>query len=188
MTDVDVDRIIRRTLKHEGGFQKKENDPGNWTGGKVGVGVLRGTKFGISAKSYPETDIENLTEEQAVMIYRLDYSSPMMIRHLDSIRVGFKVFDIGVNRGPHNGVRTLQRSLGVIVDGKMGWETLNAANKSDPLVILDRMVNDLIEQYEEIVERNPSMRDWFPIWIKRAQDTGEGLEPIDRTQTPKTVA
>lgn len=176
MTEAQLNRCIRRTLKHEGGFQKRENDPGNWTGGRVGVGELVGTKYGISAKSYPEIDIPNLTEEQAVVIYVLDYAAPLRLRLFHSPRIGWKVFDIGVNRGPANGARTLQRSLGVRVDGRIGPETIGAANKSDPNIIIPRMIEDVIGQYEDIVERDPTMRDWFPVWMKRASDTGDGLE------------
>lgn len=59
--------------KWEGGFQKIYNDRGNWTSGIVGVGQLKGTKFGITAASYPTLDIENLTLEQADAIYQTDY-------------------------------------------------------------------------------------------------------------------
>jgi hypothetical protein len=34
-----------------------ERDPGNWTGGAIGKGELRGTKWGISAQTYPQIDI-----------------------------------------------------------------------------------------------------------------------------------
>jgi lysozyme family protein len=59
--------------KWEGGFQNNPEDHGNWTGGRKGVGELKGTKFGISAASYPDLDIVNLTQEQADAIYRRDY-------------------------------------------------------------------------------------------------------------------
>lgn len=49
----------------EAGFTKDERDPGNWTGGKIGVGILKGTKYGIAASAYPDLDIENLTLDQA---------------------------------------------------------------------------------------------------------------------------
>lgn len=57
----------------EGGFQKFENDAGNWTGCAVGVGKLVGTKFGISACSYPNLDIPNITMSVADEIYFNDY-------------------------------------------------------------------------------------------------------------------
>ena len=45
---------IAMVLAHEGGFQGMPDDPGNWTGGRLGDGTLKGTKFGISAASYPD--------------------------------------------------------------------------------------------------------------------------------------
>lgn len=57
----------------EKGFQKDENDPGNWTGGAKGKGLLKGTKYGISAKAHPNVDIENLTLEQAKDLYWREY-------------------------------------------------------------------------------------------------------------------
>jgi hypothetical protein len=59
--------------KWEGGYSNHPDDPGNWTGGRKGHGELKGTKFGISAASYPHLDIANLTQEQADAIYQRDY-------------------------------------------------------------------------------------------------------------------
>jgi len=50
-------------IGHEGGYSDDRNDPGNWTGGKVGVGELLGTKYGVAANSYPMEDIQGLTLE-----------------------------------------------------------------------------------------------------------------------------
>lgn len=57
----------------EAGFTKIPEDPGNWTGGRPGVGVLKGTKYGIAASAYPNLDIENLTLEQARDIRKRKY-------------------------------------------------------------------------------------------------------------------
>lgn len=57
----------------EGGYSEDEEDKGNWTGGAKGVGVLKGTKYGISAASFPELDIKNLTKHEARAIYKRDY-------------------------------------------------------------------------------------------------------------------
>jgi hypothetical protein len=59
--------------KWEGGFTDNPIDHGNWTGGRQGLGELRGTNFGISAASYPTLDIRNLTIQQADDIYFRDY-------------------------------------------------------------------------------------------------------------------
>lgn len=57
----------------EGGYQNNPADVGNWTGCAVGQGENKGTKFGISACSYPHLDIVNLTEAEADAIYFRDY-------------------------------------------------------------------------------------------------------------------
>ncbi|MFC0406768.1 hypothetical protein [Roseomonas elaeocarpi] len=38
---------------NERGLSMVSTDPGNWTGGQVGKGKLKGTKYGIAAASYP---------------------------------------------------------------------------------------------------------------------------------------
>ena len=58
-------RCLAFTLRSEGGFTDNRADPGNWTGGQVGAGELRGTNFGISAAAYPQLDIANLTAAMA---------------------------------------------------------------------------------------------------------------------------
>lgn len=67
------ERSIAFVSRWEGEYQNIPNDAGNWTGGEVGKGELKGTKYGISAASYPHLDIVNLTREQAHEIYRRDY-------------------------------------------------------------------------------------------------------------------
>jgi lysozyme family protein len=57
----------------EGGYQNNPADIGNWTGCAVGKGENKGTNFGISACSYPELDIPNLTMAEADAIYFKDY-------------------------------------------------------------------------------------------------------------------
>lgn len=57
----------------EGGLSTDRQDRGNWTGGEVGKGEFKGTKYGISAYSYPHLDIANLTVDAAKHIYYQDY-------------------------------------------------------------------------------------------------------------------
>ena len=66
------DVIFDRVLGHEGGFQADPRDRGNWTGGEVGKGELKGTKYGVAAMTYPELDIESLTKADAKIIFRRD--------------------------------------------------------------------------------------------------------------------
>ena len=57
-----------------------------------------GTKFGISKKSYPNLDIENLTEQQASDIYLQDYWMPLLCDNYEK-KLALAIFDTGVNQG-----------------------------------------------------------------------------------------
>ncbi len=110
---------------HEGGYSAERADPGNWTGGAVGQGELRGTKFGISAGAYPSVEIASLTLADAEAIYRRDYWAAV---HGDDLPppLALLVFDAAVNNGVGHAARWLQAAAGVGVDGDIGPDTLAA--------------------------------------------------------------
>ena len=124
-SDVAVRAWLVRIVGHEGGFSDYSLDPGNWTGGIIGQGLLRGTKFGISAKAYPDLNIADLSLDDAVAIYQRDYVGPL---HLGRYRdgVAFQLLDFAVNAGPGRAVWYLQRAMGVATDGVVGPVTLAA--------------------------------------------------------------
>jgi lysozyme family protein len=112
---------------HEGGYDATRADPGNWTGGAVGRGELRGTKFGISAAAYPALDIANLALAAAQAIYRRDYWDRVQADALPP-PLALLVFDAAVNNGPDRAIRWLQGAAGVAEDGTIGPATLTAVN------------------------------------------------------------
>lgn len=124
------DECFALLLGHEGEYSDDVSDPGNWTGGKVGLGTMKGTKWGISAKSYPHLDIKNLTKADAKKIYRDDFWNPIKGDELPPA-LRFHVFDAAVNSGPDWARIWLQRAVGAAVDGKIGPATLAAAHRSD---------------------------------------------------------
>ena len=112
---------------HEGGFCAEPADPGNWTGGAVGFGELRGTKFGISAAAYPAEDIANLTPEAAATIYQRDYWNRVLGDRLPP-SLALLVFDAAVNNGVSRAAGWLQGTVGATVDGRLGPDTLTAVD------------------------------------------------------------
>jgi lysozyme family protein len=113
---------FERLIGHEGGFQIMPQDDGNWTGGRQGRGVLKGTKYGVSASSYPHVDIAALTLEQAQAIYWDDFWLATGCDRLSG-ELAFQVFDGAVHSGPSNAIRFMQRALGVADDGVWGRYT-----------------------------------------------------------------
>lgn len=116
------------TLGIEQGFQKLPSDPGNWTGGAVGAGILRGTKYGISAKSYPDEDIENMSLDRAKFLARRDFYDKFQCAQLPPV-FAVLVFDTVFNGG--YAVKWLQECIGTAADGQIGAKTIGAARTAD---------------------------------------------------------
>ena len=57
----DFNKAVEKVLKFEGVLSNDKYDAGGLT------------KYGISKRMYPSLDIANLTQEQAVAIYKRDY-------------------------------------------------------------------------------------------------------------------
>ena len=156
-------------LVHEGGFQKRADDPGNWTP----AGELKGTKFGVSAATFPNEDIEGLTINRAEDLYRQRWG---MFSLLSDQQVLTKVLDLAVNmenggHGPatvilQNSVNTLGGN--VVVDGAFGQKTADAANALDPNQLLAQLCTDAEAHYKALEAKRPQMSAWFKNWDGRA--------------------
>lgn len=124
------DRAFEIVVGHEGGYSDDPNDPGNFTGGAVGKGELRGTNWGISAAAYPIKDIKNLTIDQAKAIYATDYW--LRVRGDDlPPALALLCFDAAVNSGVSRAVMWLQEAVGTTPDGAIGPATLAAVKAWD---------------------------------------------------------
>lgn len=109
----------------EGVLSLDPRDPGNWTGGAVGAGELRGTKYGVSAAAHPTVDIRSLTLDGAREIYRNEYWTAVRADELPP-PLALLVFDAAVNSGPGQAIRWLQQAVGTGIDGKLGPKTMAA--------------------------------------------------------------
>lgn len=128
-----------KLIDSEGGWDTSHDDPGNWTGGRVGAGTLKGSHYGISAASFPNEDIEHMTIARAMELYRAHYWDELKCDALpEAIRMS--VFDHAVNGGTGAAARALQAAVGAKVDGKVGPLTCAAAAAVPPHLILARMV------------------------------------------------
>src|SRR5215472_13268390 len=128
-THDDFLRSFKLLVGHEGGFTDDPRDAGNWTGGKTGQGQLKGTKYGISAASYPALDIKNLQLNEAQAIYEKDFWEAAGCPDLPP-RLAFAVYDAAVNNGTIRAVRWLQLAVGAAEDGIYGPATKTAVERA----------------------------------------------------------
>ena len=146
---MNFDTAFERLIGHEGGFSDDPKDPGNWTGGRPGVGKLLGTKYGIAANTYPDIDIKALTLDQAKAIYRRDWWDKI---HADQLpgAVAFQLWDFAVNAGITRAVISLQRAVGVADDGKLGPRTLAAVNAMPVPDVISRFNAERLDFYTSL--------------------------------------
>ena len=155
-------RCFAFTLSAEGGFTKVASDPGNWTGGVVGRGELRGTKYGISAAAYPGLDIENISDQDAEDIYRRDYYEPLQGEKL-KLPVVLVLFDGAVNAGLRRAVIWLQQAANLTADGVLGAQTLAAVNAADA----PALAREVLARRLDFYARLPTWPDFGLGWSRR---------------------
>jgi lysozyme family protein len=126
------------TAPAEGGLSMDPNDPGNWTGGRVGAGVLMGTKFGIAAADHPGVNIAALTPAAAQAIRQAEYWTPNGCDGMPS-GVDLMLYDEDVNAGNHRSALILQGVLELVQDGSIGPVTLRAVAEISPALLINQM-------------------------------------------------
>jgi lysozyme family protein len=160
------EKAIQYVLSEEGGFQSNPKDKGNWTGGAIGKGELRGTKFGISAASFPNEDIRALTRERAIQLYRQRYWEAAHCE-VAPPQVRLALLDAAVNCGVGTAVRWLQTAAHVDPDGIVGLNTRMALRVADPRLLLEDFMALRAAHHAKDAQRNEVKRDFLPGWILR---------------------
>lgn len=154
---MDFNKAFDRLISHEGGYSDDPRDPGNWTGGQVGRGELKGTKFGIASNSYGHLDIKNLTLEQAKQIYKRDFWDILGDAHP---AIKFQLFDAAVNHGRGNAIRFLQRAVKVADDGQWGSISQKALAGMDHNDVLIRFLAYRFKFWASLTKFDTYGRGW----------------------------
>ncbi|MGW9821920.1 lysozyme family protein [Methylorubrum extorquens] len=164
MSASNFDAVMRLVLQHEGGYSTDSQDPGNWTGGKVGVGKLLGTKYGIAANTFPNLDIARLTKEQAVAIYARQYAAPVRFDDLPA-GVDYAALDLCINSGAVRAGLILQGALvalgqSVKVDGHIGNATVEAAKLVPARKLIERICADRLTYMRTLAKWGRYGKGW----------------------------
>ena len=162
---ITFDEAFKRLIGHEGGYSTDRRDPGNWTGGRVGVGTLKGTKFGLAANTYPNLDIKNLTLAQAKEIYKKDWWDKLGADGMHSAIV-FQLWDFAINAGKSRAIKELQQAVGVPADGIIGPQTLAAVNSHDLNDVILSLTAERLKFYTSL----STFKTYGKGWTNRVAD------------------
>ena len=153
-----MQNIIAKVIEREGGdkLTKDPSDPGGTT------------KYGISQRANPDVDVENLTLEQAIDIYKDKYWHPSRAidfpKHLMDM-----YFDMCVNFGQFKAVKIVQEAVNhkskntLKVDGRIGPKTLAAVQNLE----LNRLKSFRVMHYAKICMANKKLMKYYYGWFRR---------------------
>lgn len=147
-----------KSYVNEGGISNRSNDYGGLTNG------------GISKRAYPTLNISTLTKENIFVIYKRDYWDFNHLSELHDQGIADQIFDMFLNTKPLSAATAVQlaiRACGgqIIIDGRMGGNTIAACNALDPVLFIAKFRLERIRFYLGRVDANPeqigNLRDWL---------------------------
>lgn len=151
MTNKEFEKAVEVIFNHEGGYVNNPKDKGGET------------NFGISKKAYPKEDIKNMTKDRAAQIYYNDYWLKSSCDKMP-YRIALNVFDMSVNAGVKESLKTLQRALGVVADGVVGNKTLAALKANKDIVY--SFTAERIKYYSNTSSWNTFKNGWINRTLK----------------------
>jgi len=116
-------RVVGEVLENEGGYRNDPDDPGGET------------NFGISRRSYPDLDIQNLSRDEAIGIYYRDWWDRYGYHLIDNEEIAGELLDLAVNMGAQRAHTLVQISVNqtseerLKIDGVLGSLTRRAINQ-----------------------------------------------------------
>lgn len=119
----NFDAALAAVLAHEGGYVNHPADPG----GATNRGVTQAT-YDVWRVDHqlPKRSVKHITPAEVMALYKRRYWDAVSGDQLPS-GLDYCLFDFAVNSGPKRAATYLQRVLGVMDDGKIGPQTLDAA-------------------------------------------------------------
>lgn len=157
-------RCFELMLESEGGYVDHPADPG----GRTNLGVTQATWENWVGRPSDEKEMRSLTPEKVEPLYKRKYWDACRCDELPT-GVDYLVFDFAVNAGVGRSAKTLQQSVGVIVDGSIGPITVRAVNMDNP--------KDIIEKFSNAKEVFYKSLPTFPVfgkgWLNRVAHVKE---------------
>ena len=133
-------------FKAEGGYSDNPADPGGPTNYGITLATLRAYE---GDPNLTAEDVKKLTPAVAKEIYRTAYWNRMQCGALP-VGLDLEVFDFGVNSGPAESVKTLQKIVGVTQDGSIGPITLAAVRQFNVGDLIGRFAQARLAFYQSL--------------------------------------
>lgn len=137
MVAASYNESLKHVLEYEGGYTNDAGDPG----GPTNWGITIWDARAYWKPKATAADVRAMPLSVAKEIYRTKYWAKMDCDLLPP-GVDLCVFDFGVNSGIARSAKSLQRRVGVSVDGIIGPKTVLAAQSTDAVKLINYLCAD----------------------------------------------
>ena len=177
------DGALAHVLSLEGGYSGDLADPGGPTYRGITLATFaahRGETLDASSHVRLTRQLRQLSDTEIAAIYRQRYWLRASCHQLPS-PIALMHFDTTVNQGPGRAIQMLQASVGAIVDGEVGPETLGKCRRADPARTIERYA----EARRDAYRRLPAFGRFGRGWLSRVEKTRKAALGLSQS-TPST--
>lgn len=161
----NFNQSLKYVLIDEGG---NDDDPQD-SGGRTSRGITqREYNSWCQLNGKTAGDVWHASQDEITQIYNSQYWSP----YCDGLPSGvdYLFFDISVNAGRSQAVKSFQKALGVTVDGMMGQVTLASIQASDPT----KLINDVSDVRRNFYKHLAKFPRYGKGWLSRVEHCEKG--------------
>ena len=147
---MSFERAVEFVLRYEGEISDSAMD----------IGIL--TKWGISSRTFQQVKNPWFSRQDAIEIYKTKFWDSCKCSELPW-PPALLLFNAAVNQVPQTAIRLFQKSLGVAVDGAIGPETIQAAQRASVTQLAAELAARCAYQYS----LHPSVMRFGLGWYRR---------------------
>lgn len=175
---------VEYVLKQEGGFVNDPRDSGKATNFGISLRFLKELPFesrkqyGIYDPDITTETIQNLTVEQARLIYKGEFWHHAPFESIIRQEQCNYIFDMAVNMGIAPAVKCVQRACWAVTrkwelladDGILGDKTISMINLAG-MFLFPALRAERGRFYHDLVEKNPEKKEFLNGWYNRTYNT-----------------
>ena len=169
-----LNKIIKDTVKREGGYVDHKDD----RGGATNFGITES----VARKNGYNGDMRDLPLEFAVEVYKKRYWDSIRLDEIDDNIMREFMFDAAINHGTSWAIRFAQRAYNTLnkqtiaEDGKIGPQTISALNRYQYKRDLNFWYLTIRGRYfYDIINNNNSQKAFARGWGRRLQELMEKI-------------
>ena len=157
------EKSFKMVIEHEGHYS---NDPAD-RGGATCWGITHSEINKFLGHTATIDEVKNFPINSAKQIYKEKYWNAMKLDMIKSEIMRLLLFDQGVNRGCGTAIISIEKVLGIAVNGIMDEQTIHSINHRNPIKLGLDFVKEAQKAYISIAIRNPSQIVFLSGWINR---------------------